>query len=106
MQRLDSIVTDSGSANKDEQRLQREISDTRRLLAEEAATSPSRITLHEDINDDTGSFGRLELPHTGGSGKRKYRRHPKVRDVRVNRPEACCTPCLAAFPEFLLYLVL
>ncbi|SLM36938.1 Sterile alpha motif/pointed domain [Lasallia pustulata] len=67
-------------------RLQREISDTRRLLAEEAAASPPRITPLEDINDDSGSFGRLEHPQTGGSGKRKYRRHPKPDENAPERP--------------------
>lgn len=66
---------------KEEQKLQREIANTRGYNVERFLTSPTRSV--EDIRG-FGADGKANIDQSTGkspnaiSGKRKYKRHPKV----------------------------
>lgn len=72
------------------QRLQREIANARGVNVEEDLRSPLRASPHEDGRhrgaDDSPHGNRTESKSlSGASGKRKYRRHPKVSRRRFSK---------------------
>ncbi|KAI9765847.1 MAG: hypothetical protein M1840_007129 [Geoglossum simile] len=84
---LDITESDLESLNK----LQREIASARGQSAEQPLGAPTRPLPTEGVVPDRGegtSSAKSELKDNSGSGKRKYRRHPKPDENAPERPSS------------------